>query len=126
MAKYSWASKHFEQDEFQCPCCLLYPVVDYFLVTVLEDVREHFNQPVLVTSGYRCRKRNEEVGGSPNSYHRKGRAADIVVADTANEEVYHYLVYKYPDTLGIRCYTSHIHVDTRERPHRYRWQTDHG
>jgi len=34
-----------------------------------------------VTSGYRSRKRNAQVGGSINSHHLTGMAADVVLDD---------------------------------------------
>ena len=44
---------------------------------VLEPLREHFNKPVVISSGYRCPKLNLLVGGVSNSQHQKGEAADI-------------------------------------------------
>ena len=38
---------------------------------------------VIVTSGYRCLKHNQEVGGVPDSAHTKGLAADISCKDGA-------------------------------------------
>lgn len=46
---------------------------------VLEPLREHFNKPVVISSGYRCPKLNRLVGGVSNSQHQKGEAADIVL-----------------------------------------------
>ncbi|MBQ6767081.1 MAG: peptidase M15 [Prevotella sp.] len=50
-------------------------------VQVLEPVRRHVGQPVLVTSGYRCEAVNRLVGGVPSSQHRLGLAADFVLKD---------------------------------------------
>lgn len=46
---------------------------------VLEPLRTYAQQPVRISSGYRCRALNKAVGGVPNSYHIKGRAADIAM-----------------------------------------------
>ena len=46
---------------------------------VLEPLREHFNKPVVISSGYRCPKLNLLVGGVSNSQHQKGEAADIIL-----------------------------------------------
>ena len=46
---------------------------------VLDPLREAYGKPVYVTSGYRCPKLNALMGGSPNSQHMRGEAADIVV-----------------------------------------------
>ncbi len=44
---------------------------------VLEPLREHFQEAVYVTSGYRCPQLNSAVGGVANSQHMRGEAADI-------------------------------------------------
>ena len=44
---------------------------------VLEPLREHFGVPIKINSGFRCQALNKAVGGAVNSYHTKGRAADI-------------------------------------------------
>lgn len=46
-------------------------------VNVLQPLRDHFGEPIVVTSGYRCPAVNRAVGGSSTSYHAKGCAADI-------------------------------------------------
>lgn len=46
---------------------------------VLEPLRRRYG-PVFVTSGYRDAWLNQRVGGAPNSAHKTGRAADILVA----------------------------------------------
>ncbi|MBR4708763.1 MAG: hypothetical protein IKP30_01460 [Bacteroidaceae bacterium] len=33
--------------------------------------------PIKINSGFRCQALNKAVGGAANSYHTKGRAADI-------------------------------------------------
>ena len=107
-------SKDFSRSEFKCQCgecdC---DTVDVELVQVLQDVRDHFGKPVRINSANRCSKHNARVGGSPNSQHPKGRAADIDVQDTSPQEVQAYLLSKYPDKYGIGCYDSFTHIDTR-------------
>ena len=44
---------------------------------MLEPLREAFDTPVIITSGYRSPPLNEAVGGVRNSQHTKGEAADI-------------------------------------------------
>lgn len=43
----------------------------------LDLVRAHIDKPIHINSGYRCKKLNKEVGGTENSYHMKGLAADF-------------------------------------------------
>lgn len=45
---------------------------------VLQPLRNQINAPIVVTSGFRCTKLNERVGGVVNSQHLLGEAADIV------------------------------------------------
>lgn len=46
---------------------------------VLEPLRRRYGR-IIVTSGYRCGKLNEAVGGARNSQHLRGEAADIYVS----------------------------------------------
>ncbi len=51
---------------------------------LLEDVRNHFERPVRVHSGYRPPAKNAAVGGVKSSDHPAGRAADFHVAANAD------------------------------------------
>lgn len=51
------------------------------LAAFLDDVREEWGSGINVTSGFRCTKLNEAVGGQPTSLHRKGLAADLQPAN---------------------------------------------
>lgn len=52
------------------------------LVTdVLQPLREMYNAPLMINSGYRCPELNKAVGGVETSQHIKGEAADVNVAD---------------------------------------------
>jgi hypothetical protein len=46
---------------------------------VLEAARKKYGRPIIVTSGYRCPKLNNLVGGVPTSRHLTGQAADLRV-----------------------------------------------
>ena len=46
---------------------------------VLDPLREAWDGPIRVNSGYRCPKLNRAVGGTPSSQHLRGEAADITV-----------------------------------------------
>lgn len=50
-------------------------------VRVLEPVRALFDRYVVVSSGFRCATLNRLIGGSANSQHLLGQAADIRVRD---------------------------------------------
>lgn len=46
---------------------------------VLEIVRAMWGKPLMVSSGYRCEDLNKEIGGSENSQHMLGQAADFTI-----------------------------------------------
>ena len=50
---------------------------------VLEPLRQHYGQPIRITSGYRCEALNMAVGGVSNSQHQYGEAADLSVPSEA-------------------------------------------
>jgi len=92
--------------------------VDVELVDLLEDIRNHFNKPVLVISGLRCPTHNKDIGGAEHSMHMKS-AADIIVEDTPPKDVYDYCCKTYPHKYGFGNYPGFTHVDPR--PNKARW-----
>jgi len=72
-------SEHFVLREFACPCCRVV-MLQPELLSALQRLRNLWGEPVILTSGYRCRAHNAAVGGVEDSAHRKGRAADVAVA----------------------------------------------
>lgn len=53
----------------------------YLCVNVLEPLRAEINHPIILNSGYRCPRLNSMVGGTLNSQHQYGQAADIRLID---------------------------------------------
>ena len=51
----------------------------YLCAFVLEPLRVAMNEPIKISSGYRCEKLNKAVGGVYNSQHLKGQAADLCI-----------------------------------------------
>jgi len=58
---------------------------------ILEPIRRHFGKPTIITSGFRCPELNMAIGGSPNSQHLEGEAADFLVRDIPVVNVFEYL-----------------------------------
>ena len=56
-------------------------------ISILQEVRDAFKKPVIVSSGYRCPMLNRVIGGSPFSKHIKGMAADISVVGVPHPTV---------------------------------------
>lgn len=106
-------SAHFKRSEFACKCGCGFDDVNPLLVEVLEDVRNHFDEPVFISSGCRCKQHNHAVGGKQHSQHVLGNAADIKVKCIEPKAVADYLESKYPDKFGIGRYRTFTHVDVR-------------
>ena len=69
-------TKNFNRSEFQCSCGCGQQSVDTELAEKLQLIRDKVDRPLKITSGYRCITHNAAVGGSQNSKHRYGMAAD--------------------------------------------------
>ena len=87
---------------------------------VLDPARELLGKPITVSSGYRCKKLNEKVGGSNTSQHIKGEAADIQTYDCMylfklirDNLIYDQLIYETKDMIKggkIIGITTWVHV----------------
>lgn len=116
-AEYGLVSPHFKAKEFQCKDKSEYLLIATELIETLEKIRNNFNAPVIINSGYRTPSWNSKVNGASNSYHCKGMAADIVVKGHSSKEV-----AKYADSImeqgGVIKYTNFTHIDVREERYR--------
>lgn len=63
---------------------------------VLQPLRDHFNKPVKITSGYRCLELNQKIGGKYNSQHLTGNAVDLIIPQVPLKEVYEYIRITLP------------------------------
>lgn len=48
-----------------------------YTLQCLDEIREGYGKPIIITSGYRCPELNKAVGGVSNSQHTKCEAADL-------------------------------------------------
>ena len=112
-------SLHFSDYEFKCPCCGEIKV-DKSLIYLLEIIREHFQKPVEITSGYRCESNNRKVGGDVDSKHLLGQAADIVINGVNPVDICTYAekINKYG---GLGRYNTFTHLDICFSPASRRW-----
>ena len=110
---------NFIVGEFLCHCGCGKALVDEKLPELLQQIRDHFGKPLIVTSPYRCDKHNKNVGGATGSRHTKGQAADFYIPGVAPAEI-----AKYAESIGIKgiglyekadCGDDFVHIDTREK-----------
>ena len=74
---------HFDYWEFDSPDMAgSGECMDSGFLEILDKIREESKMKMRVNSGYRTKMHNAKVGGSPNSSHMKGIAADISCKDS--------------------------------------------
>ena len=120
-------SEHFCVYEFACSDKSDKVLVDTELVNTLEQIRAHFGKPVHINSAYRTPAYNISVGGSPNSQHCKGTAADIVIKgiDPIRIALYVTTLPYFKSHGGIGYYSraqvtgGFVHVDVRSNVSRW-------
>ena len=66
-------------------------------VHVLQPLRDKLGKPITINSGYRCKELNTAIGGSRNSQHMEGKAADIKVEGVNIEELFQFIIRNIPD-----------------------------
>lgn len=111
-------SKNFNSREFECKCGKCSTVkIDLKLVDYLQELRDYFDKPININSGYRCPSHNAAVGGARGSKHSTGEAADIQFVE---EPVPAVDVARKAETMGIKgigLYEKNgenfVHIDTR-------------
>ena len=62
-------------------------------INVFQPIREHFNSPIHISSGFRSIELNKSIGGSSSSQHCSGEAMDIDMDGTtiSNAKVFKWI-----------------------------------
>lgn len=84
---------------------------------ILDIVRVYIGKPILVNSGYRCKKLNEMVGGVQNSMHIKGLAADFRTKEKEDINIMFKFLkenQKNFKIIELIKYTTFIHIGISE------------
>ncbi len=100
--------------------------MDDKLIAALQYIRDKYNSPVVITSTYRTRQANADIGGKSNSMHLHGIAVDFYLQDKdhmtdfvdslrSKGAWYHDL--RDMGIAGIGIYNTFVHIDTRTRKH---------
>ena len=115
---------NFRVREFKCKDGSDTILISDELVTLLQTIRDHFGAAVNINSAYRTKAHNTDAGGSPNSQHLYGKAADIWISGVTPLEIAQYAEFLQPDSGGIGVYGDFAHVDVRTS--RSRWDSRSG
>jgi uncharacterized protein YcbK (DUF882 family) len=120
-------SKNFTLDEFKSADGAEFPadVVNNLrqLAKNLQVIRDHFQKPIKINSGWRSPEHNKKVGGVSNSQHVKGKAADIVITGVTPgqlaAELEKLIEAKKISQGGIGVYPNFVHYDIRGKKARW-------
>lgn len=67
---------YFDREEFDN-----FDKMDSEFLKLLDKIRHISGVPMIITSDYRTKKKNKEVGGKPDSAHLYGWAVDVACAN---------------------------------------------
>lgn len=115
-------SEHFTIKEFACKDGSDKILIDTNLIPILEAIREYFNSPVYIMSGYRTEEYNRKVSNTKESQHCKGTAVDIRVAGVSPVAValyFEYVLLKDKGGIGLYKGQNFTHIDTRDKSVRW-------
>lgn len=111
---------NFSMDEFECKCgCVMPEFVKKNVKELAENLQviRDIHGKIDLTNSYRCKEHNADVGGSVNSQHLKGKAADIISSDINPEDmatiVDDLMKSENFELGGIGIYNTFTHVDIR-------------
>lgn len=109
-------NKYISNQEASCKCGCGLMALSPEIVNIFTKIREAVGEPLQITSGSRCKKYNDAVGGKPASAHTVSsdgytHALDIL---TPTQRI-RYLVILYAIKYGVRrigIYPNFVHIDT--------------
>ncbi len=109
-------SNNFKLSEFRCKCGCGLDNINKLVVYKLQQVRDIYGKPIVITSGLRCIEWNKKQGGKENSAHITGLAVDVKCISSRNR----FVLMKAFISNGFRrigLTRNFIHVDNdNEKP----------
>ena len=108
------SSRYVNDDKIRCPCGCGRGLIftSWRLLELLDELSEAMGRPVVIKEIYRCERYNTAVGGSLNSLHTRGLAADTLWPDGLSKADYELMVRRLSFD-GVVVYDWGIHVDVR-------------
>ena len=109
--------EYFSVDELKCKgtdeC-----EMDEGFMKKLEVLRHEFNEPMIVSSGYRHESYNQVIGGAKNSPHLYGKAVDVVISGKSAYRLMKLAIQHGFTGIGVSQRGPHekrfLHIDTME------------
>ena len=109
--------EYFSVDELKCKgtdeC-----EMDEGFMKKLEALRHEFNEPMIVSSGYRHESYNQVIGGAKNSPHLYGKAVDVVISGKSAYRLMKLAIEHGCTGIGVSQRGPHekrfLHIDTMD------------
>ena len=96
--------------------------INFQLCRRLQIIRDYFQKPIKITSGFATNKENIDRGSkSAWSFHKSGKAADFVVSGVDAEKVQAFIRGKW-NSGGLGCSKDFTHIDTRNSETLIEWR----
>lgn len=121
-------SDHFSTKEMTCKCSFpdCYDQrISVSLIARLEKIRTELDQPMIITSAYRCSQHQEYLRSSgvntvvaKKSTHELGDAVDAIPRD-GKMEGFEDICAKQFDSIGLA--KNFLHLDTRQGKRRWKY-----
>ena len=108
---------YFSVDELKCKGTDECEMDERFMKK-LEALRHEFNEPMIVSSGYRHESYNQVIGGAKNSPHLYGKAVDVVISGKSAYRLMKLAIQYGFTGIGVSQRGPHekrfLHIDTME------------
>lgn len=116
---YGRVQSVLELNELHCKCDFedcSFTIINPALLEAFKKLRIAFNEPLRITSAYRCQRHNAVTGGVKNSYHMKGMALDVQPWNYIDEQDIQAKL-RLIEKMSLHCfnfvlrYKKFVHVD---------------
>ena len=112
---------YFIPEEFTCDGKNCYNKMNNKLLRMLNEAREFADIPFVITSSWRSKSHNMEIGGKPNSAHLRGNAIDIACLSSYQRKIIiHALLDAGFTRIGVAKTFIHADCDI-ELPQEVMW-----
>lgn len=116
-------AKNFVVSEFASKDGSRVVIINPMLPGYLQKARDHFERPLIITSGYRTTAHNVKVGGVSNSNHVFGNAADVYIPGVPVLDLYNYFCDIAGDSCEIGIYNNFVHFAVQPKKSRFDGRT---
>ena len=99
------------KSDFACKCGCDKNLIKDEIVDLCKEIKKQIGMPLTINSGYRCATHNSNVGGTTNSQHLLGNAADITCSNITKLKEVCKSIWSSNKIGGLGLYTTFVHVD---------------